>query len=1065
MFHFRILGPLDVQRAGEPVPITAPKERDLLALLLLNADRPVPAEELIDGIWGGAPPSTARTTLQNYVKRLRQALDDSRTGRIVLATEPGGYVLRLDHGVLDLREFDGLVRGATEASRRGDDASASARLRAALALWRGEALAGSRSERLTQVEATRLNESRMVAFENRVEADLRLGRHADVIGEIRSAIGKHPLRERLHGQLMLALYRSGRQGEALTAYRRARAQLVQDLGLEPGPDLTALHRRVLAGDPTLMEARPSQNESAPRGETSLPATAADRLLPAQLPSSTQAFAGRADALRQLDAMLPTTGTAPTGAARTALITGQGGAGKTALAVHWGHRRADSFPDGQLYVNLRGHDAGRPLRPIDALAGFLQAFGVSAQHIPVETDRAAALYRSLCAGRRMLVVLDNASSADQVRPLFPGSSECLVLVTSRDSLAGLVAREGATPLPLGMLEPGEAREVLLNIVGAHRVEAELEAAETLTAACAYLPLAVAITAADLAVNPGRLLSEQAARLTRDRLGALQVPGDEATAVRTVLGMSFATLSSNAARMFRLFGVVPGSDLPLKAAAALAGLDLRAARTLLDELVRSHLLEEHAPGRFSFHDLLRAYAAEQVGEQGEEAAALERLHSWYLGSTDNAVRLLQPEALRLPVESAQPVQDFADTAEALDWMDAERPNAVALVQRAAEHGPHKLAWTLADALRPYMMRRSYTVDWLAVGSAGLAAAEADGNLNGQAAAHRSLSSAYLNQSDYDMSMLHDRQALELYRASGSTQGQTAAHNSLCLATWYMGDLNEALRHGEQCMALSRDTGYRTGEAITKGNVGAILHEMGRLAEAEEELTRALVLYDELGFPTAAAHAQRNLGAVLHESDQPERARVALDRAAEIQRRLGNQVDIAYTLFWLALAMIRSGDRAGALDQIDQGFEIATGEARAESYLYVGRALLAQSVGNHSAALNHFETARGLARHCNALAPELRALLGLADSSLWLGRPVEAARFAETARESAGPRGYGLVEAKALVLLADVSLRGGEFEAAARQAGRAAALLPEPGHRESRASALLLLERARRGGDVGP
>ncbi|WP_329312257.1 tetratricopeptide repeat protein [Streptomyces sp. NBC_01278] len=1067
MFHYRILGPLDVQRAGEPVAITAPKERDLLSLLLLNADRPVPAEKLIDGIWGGAPPLTARTTLQNYVKRLRHALDDCGTGRDVLATEPGGYVLRLDHGVLDLREFEGLTRGAAEASERGDDAAASARLRAALALWQGEALAGSRADRLTQVEAPRLNESRMVAFENRVQADLRLGRHADVIGEIRSAIGNHPLRERLHGQLMLALYRSGRRGEALTAYQQARAQLVHELGLEPGPDLTALHRRVLAGDPALMDARAPRTEAAPRGANRRTETAAGQPPPAQLPGSIQAFAGRIDALRRLDAMLPTIGTVPTGVVRTALITGQGGAGKTALAVHWGHRRRESFPDGQLYVNLRGHDVGRPLRPIDVLAGFLQAFGVDAQHIPVEADRAAALYRSLCAGRRMLVVLDNAHCADQVRPLFPGSSECLVLVTSRDSLAGLVAREGATPLPLRMLEPGEAKEVLLNIIGAHRVDAEPEVADALTAACAYLPLAVAITAADLAVHPGRSLAEQAARLTGDRLGALQVPGDEGTAIRSVLDMSFATLSPTAARMFRLFGVVPGGDLPLKAAAVLAGLDLQAAKTLLDELVRSHLLEEHAPGRFSFHDLLRAYAAERVREEEEESAALKRLHAWYLGSTDNAVRLLQPEALRLPVESAGQGLGFADAAEALDWMDAERPNAVALVQHAAEHGPRKLAWTLADALRPYMMRRSYAVDWLAVGSAGLAAAEADGSLNGQAAAHRSLSSAYLNQSDYDMSMLHDLRALELYRTIGSTHGEGAAHNSLCLAMWYVGDLKEALRHGERCMELGRSTGFRTGEAIATGNVGAILHEMGRLAEAEEQLTRALVLYDELGFPTAAALAERNLGAVLHESGHPERARAALDRAAEIQRRLGNQVDIAYTFFWLAMTMIRSGDRAGALDHIDQGFEIATGEARAESYLYVGRALLSQSVGNQGVALNHFETARGLARRCNARTPELRALLGLADTSLRLGRLADTARFAEAARESASRRGYGIFEARALLLLAEVSLEESEFEAAARRAEQAAALLTEPAHRHCRTEALLLLERARRGAvdDEGP
>ncbi|MGR4881926.1 AfsR/SARP family transcriptional regulator [Streptomyces sp. LARHCF249] len=1054
---------MDVRCGGGSIAITAPKERDLLALLLLNADRPVPAEELIDGIWGAAPPSTARTTLQNYVKRLRHALHGGPADREVLATEPGGYVLRLDHGVLDLREFEGLTRGAAEASERGDDATASARLRAALALWHGEALAGSRADRLTQVEAPRLNESRMVAFENRVQADLRLGRHADVIIDVQSAIAGHPLRERLHGQLMLALYRSGRRGDALTAYQQARAQLVHDLGLEPGPELIALHRRVLAGDPALLEPRAPRTEAGAQSVRRPASAPSGQAPPAQLPGSTPAFAGRSEVLRRLDAMLPATGTVPEGVVRIGLLTGQGGAGKTALAVHWGHRRREAFPDGQLYVNLRGHDAGRPLRPIDALGGFLQAFGVPAQHIPVEADRAAALYRSLCAGKRMLIVLDNARCADQVRPLFPGSSECLVLVTSRDSLAGLVAREGAAPLPLRVLEPGEAEEVLLNIIGEQRVAAEPAAAAVLTAACAYLPLAVAITAADLAVHPGRSLADQAARLTRDRLGVLQVPGDEGTAVRAVLDTSFAALSPAAARMFRLFGLVPGGDVPLPAAAALADAEPSAAAGLLEELVRSHLLEEHAPGRFTFHDLLRAYAVERVREQegqAGEAAALDRLHSWYLGSTDRAVRLLQPETLRLPVECAGEGLGFADAGEALQWMDAERSNAVALVQRAAEHGPRELAWTLADALRPYMMRRAYAVDWLAVGAAGLAAAEADGNLAGQAAAHRSLASAYLNQSEYELCASHDHRALELYRAIGSTQGQSASHNSLCLSSWYMGDLNDALLHGRRCLEIGRSTGFRAAEAIATGNVGAILHEMGRLAEAEERLTEALALYEGLGFETAVAISRRNLGVVFYDSGQPQRAREALDRAAGMQRRLGNETDLAYTFFWLALTMIQSGDRSGALDHIDQGFEIATGEVRAESYLYVGRALLSQSLGNHGVALNHFETARGLARRCNARTPELRALLGLADSSLRLGRQAEAAEYAEAAREPASRSGYGLFEARALILLAELGLNAGEFEAAAQRAGQAAGLLAEPGHRAGRAEALVLLGRARRG-----
>lgn len=901
----------------------------------------------------------------------------------------------------------------------------------------------------------------MVAFENRVQADLHLGRHADVIVDVRSAIAGHPLRERLHGQLMLALYRSGRRGEALTAYRHARDQLVRDLGLEPGPELIALHRRILADDPVLLEPGARRTEpGAPAGRHSH-VVPPGQALPAQLPGSIPAFTGRGEVMRQLDTMLPATGTPSSGAVRIALITGQGGAGKTTLAVHWGHRRRDAFPDGQLYVNLRGHDGVRPLRPIDALGGFLQALGVPAQQIPVEEDGAAALYRSLCVGKRLLVVLDNARSADHVRPLLPGSSECLVLVTSRDSLAGLVAREGGVPVPLRVLEPGEAEDVLRAVIGESRVRAEPEAAAALTAACAYLPLAVGITAADLAVHPGRSLADQAARLTGDRLDALRIPGDEASAIRAVFDTSYVALPPAEARMFRLFGLVPGCDVPLRAAAALAGVGLPDAERLVDALARAHLLEEHTPGRFTFHGLLRAYAAERVREQdGEEgqAAALERLHSWYLGSTDSAVRLLQPEAVRLPVDTEGDGQDFAATGEALRWMDEERANAVALVQRAAEHGPRKVAWTLADALRPYMMRRAYAVDWLAVGEAGLVAAEADADLPGQAAAHRSLASAYLNLSDYGRSMAHDRQALELYRTTGSTQGQSSTHNSLSLATWYLGDLNDALLHGEQSLKICRRAGFRTGEAILLGNVGAILHEMGRLADAQERLTQALPLYAELGFETAASIAERNLGATLCDLGELARARESLERAAESQRRLGNDIDLPFTLFWLAMTLIQSGDRAGALDSIEQAFELGTGEARAEAYLLVGRALLSQSLGNHGVALRHFGTARDLARRCNARAPELRALLGLAESSLRLGRNAEAGEYAEAVRAAASRSGYGLFHGKALTLLAELALDGGAFESAARRADRAVALQAGTGHRAGRADALVVLGRAR-------
>ncbi|WP_406512659.1 tetratricopeptide repeat protein [Streptomyces sp. NBC_00161] len=1065
LFDYRILGPLEVVCGGEPVAVTAPKERDLLVLLLLRADQVVPAEDLIDGLWGDAPPTTARTTLQNYIKRLRHVLRSAGCDGDVLATRPGGYVLLLEHAVLDLREFDRLTAAAAEAAERGDDAAASARLGAALALWRGDALAGSRAEQLTQVEAPRLDDSRMAAFEQRIEAELRLGRHTAVLVDIESAIARNPLRERLYGQLMLALYRCGRRGEALSAYQRARAKLVGELGLEPGPELHALHRRVLADDPALLDPRPRRTASAGAADGT-PVPSRQHALPAQLPASTAVFTGRTDALRRLDMLLPVGGDETSGAVRIGLVTGQAGAGKTSLAVHWGHRRRDRFPDGQLYVNLRGHSAGRPLRPLDALSGFLQAFGVPAQHIPAEESRAAALYRSLCTGKRILVVLDNARSAEHVRPLFPGHSECLVLVTSRDSLAGLVARDAAVPMPLGVLEPAEAEKLLLHMIGEARGRAEREAVAELTAACAYLPLAIGITAADLAVHPDRSIADQVARLAGDTLSALQVPGDEESAVRSILDMSYVTLEQPAARLFRLLGLVPGPDVPLPAAAALAGVALPIASELLARLTRTHLLEEHAPDRYAFHDLLRAYAlerCEEVDGPRERAAALERLHDWYLGSVDTAVRMFQPEAVRLPVEHGGRGLAFPDTQDAIAWLDAERANTVALVQRATDPESWRFAWSLADALRPYMMRRAYAADWLAVASAGLAAAEADGNPAGQAAAHRSLSSAYLNRSDYEKSTFHDDRALELYRRTGSAQGQAATHNSLSLALWYGGRLEEALVHSRRGADLCRVTGFRLGEAISVGNLGAILHELGRLAEAEDRLVEARELYQGLSLPTALSITVRNLGAVLHDRGQPRRAVEHLEAAASTQRELALHTDLAFTLFWLATASVQAGDRSAALDHIEQGFELATGELRAESYLHTGRALLSQSLGNHDVALRHFRQAAELARRCDARTPELRALTGLAESSLRLGRHGEAAEHAKTARALATASGYRVFAARSLALLAELDLARGGFERAERRARRVLDIQTEAGHPIGRAEALLVLGHAlRQAGD---
>jgi DNA-binding SARP family transcriptional activator len=613
--EFCLLGPLVVRRDGAGVPLQTGKQRVLLAALLLNANRVMPVDELVETLWGSGPPPSVRVTLQNYVKRLRQALADDDRARI--RTESGGYLMSVAVGELDVARFMALRESAGEAASAGSWDRAAARLRAALSLWRGEPLTDVPSELLVLREAPRLTEMRLQALEGLMDAGLQLGQHADVIAEFRHLAAVYPLRERLYGLLMLALYRDGRQGEALATYRRARRVLIDALGAEPGAELQQLHQQILTADAAL--AAPENVRLAAGG----PKPAAPR----QLPAAVRHFADRAAELSELSALLDQLGEQTPGAVVISVIGGTAGVGKTELAVHWAHQVSGRFPGGQLYVNLRGYDPGQPMPATDALAGFLRALGVPGGDIPAAEDERAARYRTLLAGRRMLVVLDNAGSVQQVRPLLPGDPACVTLVTSRDSLAGLVAREGARRLDLDLLPTQHAVGLLRALIGA-RVDEDPAAAAALAACCSRLPLALRVAAEFAAARPGIPLGELVGELAdqRRRLDLLDADGDSRTAVRAVFSWSYRHLDLDSARLFRLAGLHPGPDLDRNAAAALTGTSPERAGQLLDVLARAHLLHPTGPGRYGLHDLLRGYARELAYAQdtGEDRrAALTRL----------------------------------------------------------------------------------------------------------------------------------------------------------------------------------------------------------------------------------------------------------------------------------------------------------------------------------------------------------------------------------------------------------------------------------------------------------
>jgi DNA-binding SARP family transcriptional activator len=912
--EFRLLGDVQAVVDGRLVDLGHARQRCVLAVLLVESNRVVPADQLLDRVWADRPPQRARTTLSSYLSRLRQVL--AGAADVGLARRPGGYVVTVDPMAVDLHRFRHLI---AEARAAGGDGAA--RLyEQALGLWHGEAFATLETPWLGTMRDAVAAELLAAELE-RNDLALARGGHAALLGDLATRAAAYPLDERLAGQLILAMYRSGRQADALARYEQLRRRLAEELGVDPSPALQQLYRQILTADPTLAATTPP---TTPAAAVAAPATTL-LVVPRQLPAPPHMFTGRTPEIAALDAVLDGVDDRPAAVVISA-VSGTAGVGKTALAVHWAHRVADRFPDGQLYVNLRGFDpSGSAVEPAEAVRGFLDALGVPPQRSPAGLDAQAALYRSLLAGRRVLVVIDNARDAEQVRPLLPGSPGCLVVVTSRAELSGLVASDGARPLTLDLLTEAEARALLARLLGDERTAAEPYAIDEIIARCARLPLALAIVAARAATHPRFRLETLAAEL-RDSRGALDAlaTGDAVTDVRAVLSWSYRTLSIDAARLFRLLGLHPGPDVAAPAAASLAGVASREARALLAELARAHLVAEHAPGRFTFHDLLRAYAAELActhDSDGDRTAAAHRLFDHYLHTAHTAALVLDPyrdEVALAPAQAGVVPERIADLAQAMAWFAAEHPVLLAAIERATQ-GFDTHTWQLAWTLMDFLDRRGHWRDWVATHDTALAAARRLADRRAQTYLHRGIANAYRRLGRDDDARAHLGRALDLFRELGDHAGQAHTHLGLSIMDERAGSYPDALDHAQRSLALYRTAGDRTGQARALNAVGWYHTLLGDHQQALSCCQQALTMNQELGDRLGQAGTWDSIGYAHHLLGDHQRAITCYRHALRLFESLGDLHYEAVTLDRLGDAYLAASDLDAARRVWEQALDL--------------------------------------------------------------------------------------------------------------------------------------------------
>lgn len=906
-----LLGEVSARIDGRPVELGPARQRCVLAALAVDVNKAVSVSQLTQRVWDDDPPLRARPTLHSYMSRLRQAF--SGTEAVTLASRSSGYALVVDESAVDLVRFRRLreeARGHTH-----DDQVIARILGEATGLWRGEPLTGINGEWVDQLR-DRLAQERMAAEFDLVDARLRLGQGHELVAALSAQTTARPLDERVAGQYMQALAQAGRVSDALEHFRAIRTLLVDELGTEPSAELRRLHERLLLSD--------SDDEEPPRRQI---------LVPRQLPSAPAQFVGRQQDLRQLDNSMRTAG--------VATIAGAGGMGKTWLALMWAHRNAHRFPDGQLFVDLRGFSPDEtPMAPDVAIRGFLHTLGLDASRIPPDPHARATLFRSITADRRILLVIDNAADASQVVPLLPGGDTCRVLVTSRNKLLGLVTAHGARPLGLDVLAPDDAYGLLASRIGAVRLHHEKEAVARLIRLCDGLPLALSIVAARVLTEPRLSLADIAQQLEELGLGALDE--DANVSVPVVLSWSYRALNGQQKGMFCLLGITPGEDVSLATAASVAGLSTEDARQTLRSLEHATLVSFGSGFRSRMHDLVRAYAAERAKNFDGREDALLRLVDHYAHTAHANDRLIDPHRPLIDLPKAAEhvtINPAEDKAGALAWFDTERATLIAVQQIAAAHGWNDRVVLLARVAHTYHQQRATMDDELTMWQAAVDAAD---NLIDRVVAHRIMGSTFGQIQRLDEAQQHLDEALALAQELGEPLALGDAHGALAWLWANRSDYVHAGRHARAALPHYERTGNLMLVAMAHVNIGACATEIGDIDEARSHITQALALFGELDDTLGKAAAYDTLGQIEYESGDPAAAIRLYEHAVAIYRSEGDSYHTADTLLNSGHPHLALGDRSAATAVWQEALELFEQQGREEEADRVRRQLR----GEHSA-----------------------------------------------------------------------------------------------------------------------